>query len=89
MYSWGSAAYGKLGLGLGSEQDCESASEFVREDLARVKLNFDDVESYQYYTYSPQPMVSFLGCKVKTVEAGLHHFLALTAAGELYAWGDN
>lgn len=27
--------------------------------------------------------------KVKTVEAGLHHFLALTTAGELFAWGDN
>jgi len=34
-------------------------------------------------------MVSFLGTKVKTVEAGLHHFLALTTSGELYAWGDN
>ena len=34
-------------------------------------------------------MVSFLGTKVKAVQAGLHHFLALTTGGELYAWGDN
>lgn len=46
LYSWGSAAFGKLGLGLSSEQDCESASEFVREDLARVKLNFSDSDTY-------------------------------------------
>ena len=89
MYSWGSAAYGKLGLGISSETDCEGVSEFVREDLARVKLNFSDPDSYQYFTYAPQPLVSFLGMKVKTVEAGLHHFLALTTAGELFAWGDN
>ena len=89
LYSWGSAAYGKLGIGLSSQADCESMSEFVKEDLARTKLNFDDADSYQYFTYAPQPMVSFLGIKVKTVEAGLHHFLALTAAGELYSWGDN
>jgi len=23
------------------------------------------------------------------VQAGVHHFLALTTLGELYAWGDN
>ena len=89
MYSWGSAAFGKLGLGLSSENDCENVSEFIREDLARVKLNITDSDTYQYFTYAPQPVVSFLGLKVKTVEAGLHHFLALTTAGELFAWGDN
>ena len=89
LYSWGSAAFGKLGLGVSSEKDCEEVSEFVREDLARTKLNFDDADTYQFFTYAPQPMVSFLGTKVKTVAAGLHHFLALTTTGELYAWGDN
>lgn len=89
MYSWGSAAFGKLGLGLSSENDCMHVSEFMKEDLARVKLNVTDSDAYQYFTYSPQPIVSFLGMKVKAVDAGLHHFLALTTAGELFAWGDN
>ena len=35
LYSWGSAAFGKLGIGLSTEDDCEGMSEFVREDLAR------------------------------------------------------
>ena len=35
LYSWGSAAFGKLGIGISSEIDCEGANEFVREDLAR------------------------------------------------------
>ena len=35
LYSWGSAAHGKLGIGVSSEADCEGANEFVREDLSR------------------------------------------------------
>ena len=89
LYTWGSAAFGKLGVGLSSLDDCEEVSEFVREDLTRTKLKYEDVDSYQYYTYAPQPVVSFLGLKIKKVEAGLNHFLALTTSGELYAWGDN
>lgn len=88
-YSWGSAAFGKLGLGVSTEKDCDAAPEFIKEDLGRVKLNFDDPEVYQYYTYSPQPIVAFLGTKVKSITAGLHHFMALTTLGELYSWGDN
>ena len=53
LYSWGSAAFGKLGLGISSEADCEGATEFVREDLTRHKLNYDDVNTYQYFTYAP------------------------------------
>ena len=89
LYSWGSGYYGKLGLGLSTESDYEGVSEFVREDLSRCKASFKDPETYQYFTYTPQPIVSFLGVKIKTLDAGLHHFLALTTSGELYAWGDN
>lgn len=89
MYSWGSAAHGKLGIGLTTDEECEGVSEFVREDLCRIKINIDDPDSYQYFTFSPQPIVSFLGIKVKSVQAGLRHFLALTTIGELFAWGDN
>lgn len=46
VYSWGSTAFGKLGIGISSEKDCESTSEFVKEDLGRVKLNYDDPETY-------------------------------------------
>ena len=53
MYSWGSAAYGKLGVGVSSDADCEDVSEFVREDLARIKLKYDDSDTYQYFTYAP------------------------------------
>ena len=88
-YAWGSAANGKLGIGLTSETDIESVTEFVKEDLCRIKYNFDDPDSYQYFTYRPQPIVQFLGTKIKSVQAGLRHFLALSTIGELYAWGDN
>ena len=64
LYSWGSAAFGKLGIGVSSEADCDAASEFVREDLGRIKLNKDDPE-YSFFSISPQPIVSFLGTKVK------------------------
>jgi len=89
VYSWGSAAFGKLGLGISTLKDCASTPEFVREDLGRVKLNFDDPDDYQYYTYNPQPIVAFLGTKIKSITAGLHHFMALSTLGELYSWGDN
>lgn len=89
LYSWGSAAHGKLGIGLSTEMECEAASEFVKEDLTRIRVSLDEPETYHYFAYAPQPIVSFLGVKVKTVDAGLHHFLAMTTQGELYAWGDN
>ena len=53
VYTWGSAAFGKLGLGISTEKDCDASPEFIKEDLGRVKLNFDDPDVYQYYTYSP------------------------------------
>lgn len=89
LYSWGSAAYGKLGTGVASARECEGHSEFVRYDLGRSFENFQDLRRNQYYTYSPQPVVSFLGTKMRSVVAGKHHCLALTTAGDLYAWGDN
>lgn len=89
LYSWGSAAFGKLGIGLSTEKDCDNANEFVKEDLGRTKFNYDDPDVYQHFTCTPQPIVSFLGMKVKSVEAGLHHYMALTTLGELFSWGDN
>ena len=46
LYSWGSAALGKLGLGLSSDNDCIGVSEFVKEDLARIKLSVNDSDAY-------------------------------------------
>ena len=89
LYAWGSAAHGKLGTGVASATECEDHSEFVRGDLGRSFEDSQDRSSNQYYTYCPQPVVSFLGTKMRSVVAGKHHCLALTTAGDLYAWGDN
>lgn len=78
LYAWGSATHGKLGIGVSTEAECESVSEFVKEDLTRIKTTFDEPDTYQYFTYCPQPIVAFLGVRIKTVDAGLHHFLAMT-----------
>ena len=53
LYSWGSAAFGKLGTGVSNSKECEKHSEFVRYDLGRSFENFSDLKSNQYYTYSP------------------------------------
>jgi alpha-tubulin suppressor-like RCC1 family protein len=88
LYSWGNAACGKLGIGILSKEDCERRSEFNREDVGS-RTNEEFASRSPYYTHKPQPIVSFLGTKVRSVCAGMHHFLALTASGDLYAWGDN
>lgn len=35
LYSWGSAAHGKLGTGIATSKECEQHSDFVRYDLGR------------------------------------------------------
>ena len=70
LYSWGSAAFGKLGTGIANPKDCETHSEFVRYDLGRSFQKYGDIKENHYYTYSPQPVVSFLGTKMRQVVAG-------------------
>ena len=40
LYSWGSAAFGKLGTGVSTPRECEHHSEFVRYDLGRSFESF-------------------------------------------------
>ena len=65
LYSWGSAAHGKLGTGVATPKECETHSEFVRYDLGRSFEKVGNMKDNQYYTYSPQPVVSFLGTKMR------------------------
>lgn len=41
------------------------------------------------FAIRPQPLVSLLGEKIKQIAVGREHCLVATAAGKVYAWGDN
>jgi alpha-tubulin suppressor-like RCC1 family protein len=61
----------------------------MREDLGRKVNDYENLNQNHHYTYIPQPIVSLLGTKLRNVEAGRQHILALASCGSLYAWGDN
>jgi alpha-tubulin suppressor-like RCC1 family protein len=79
---------GKLGLGLVNMKEGKH-SEFVQEDLGRQAESYEELGKHNYFTYLPQPIVSLLGTKIRSIETGLYHIMAVASDGQLFAWGDN
>lgn len=59
--------------------------ELEEEEIRDILL----FESVKVFTPKPQPIVSLLGVKIKQVECGTDHVLALTDSDEVYSWGAN
>lgn len=53
LYTWGSIAQGKLGLGLGNAKQVLSMPEFVREDLGHGAESYDELKANTFFTYRP------------------------------------
>ena len=85
LYSWGSAARGKLGLSA-RLKTLKAHSQFRQ----RLGGNSNDgTNAIETYTMVPQPIVALLGTKIKQVAVGMEHCLALSTDEVVYAWGDN
>jgi alpha-tubulin suppressor-like RCC1 family protein len=60
----------------------------MREDLSQDKKDEYAIVN-NWYTWQPQPIVSLLGKKIRKIQSGREHFLALASNGKIYTWGDN
>ena len=88
IYSWGSSTHGQLGNGV-RDWRCDEVSGFVREDMRREATTISELYMNQWFTWQPQAIVTLLGRKIRKVQAGKQHFLALSSTGKIYTWGDN
>jgi alpha-tubulin suppressor-like RCC1 family protein len=77
-----------LGTGV-RDSKCDDFSYFSREDPTTENTQEADFKHNDYYTWQPQPLVALLGKKIRKIQAGKEHFLALASNGKIYTWGDN
>ena len=80
VFAWGSNRYGQLGL-------CAAAP---RTSGPRGICFVDSADDSGFFDHlAPAPVTELAGVRIASISAGARHTIAVSDAGDVYAWGDN